>query len=185
MLIRPATRDDLDAITGIYAHAVLHGTASYELEPPDRQVMAERMGQIVKDGFPYLVAEQDGAVMGFAYANHYRTRPAYRFMAEDSIYVAPDAQGMGVGRALLTALVEACDALGLYRMIAVIGDGTHNTASVALHKSLGFHHCGTISASGFKHGRWLDTVLMQRDLAAAKSGPPAEADYPLHHRKPD
>ena len=184
MHIRPATPDDLDAITAIYAEAVLNGAGSYELDPPDRATMEERMAQVLAAGFPYIVAEDEAGILGYAYASHYRTRPAYRFLAEDSIYVAPAAKGKGVGKALLTELIEACDAIGFYRMIAVIGDGGVNVASVALHRSLGFVECGRISGSGFKHGRWLDTVFMQRDLPGAEGRTPSAQDYPLHHRKP-
>lgn len=185
MHIRPATAGDLDAITAIYADAVVNGTASYELEPPDRTEMAHRMAQIVAAGFPYIVAEDASGILGYAYAGYYRTRPAYRFMVEDSIYVAPAAKGKGVGKALLSALIEACDAIGFYRMIAVIGDGAVNAASVNLHRSLGFTECGRIAGSGFKHGRWLDTVFMQRDLPGARDRTPARQDYPLHYGKPD
>ncbi len=184
MQLRPATDADLDTITAIYADAVTHGTASYELEPPGRAEMARRMAQIVADGFPYIVAEDETGLLGYAYANHYRTRPAYRFMAEDSIYVAPHAKGKGVGRALLSALMEACDAAGFFRMIAVIGDGGANAASVGLHRSLGFTECGRITGSGFKHGRWLDTVFMQYDLPGAEGRMPSREDYPLNYAKP-
>lgn len=184
MNIRPATEADLDTITEIYAEAVRNGTGSYELDPPDRGEMAKRMASIVADGFPYLVAEDEGAVIAFAYASYFRTRPAYRFIVEDSVYVTPKAKGQGVGKALLTALIDACGALGFWRMVAVIGDGEGNAASVALHRTMGFVECGRMTGSGFKHGRWLDTVTMQRDLSAAAAGMPSEKDFPAHFAKP-
>jgi L-amino acid N-acyltransferase YncA len=185
MRIRPVSEADLDAITEIYAEAVRNGTGSYELDPPDRNEMADRMAAVAKDGFPYLVAETGGNVLGFAYASHFRTRPAYRFIVEDSVYIAPDAKGQGVGKALLAALIERCGQLGFWRMVAVIGDGGVNTASVALHRSLGFEECGRMTGSGFKHGRWLDTVLMQRDLSAATDALPSERNFPAHFTKPE
>ena len=161
--IRPATPADIPAITRIYAHAVDHGTASFELAPPDESDMARRMRELLAGDFPYLAAEADGAIVGYAYAAAYRARPAYRFTVEDSVYVAPDALGRGVGRVLLTALIEAAGGRGYRQMIAVIGD-SENTASVALHAALGFAHIGTLPNVGYKFGRWLDTVLMQRPL---------------------
>jgi phosphinothricin acetyltransferase len=156
LLVRPSIEADISAITAIYAHAVGHGTASFEVEPPDEAEMARRRQAVLAGGYPYLVAEIDGTLAGYA----------YRFTVEDSIYVAPDRQGSGVGRALLVALIEACEALGFRQMVAVIGDSA-SQGSIRLHESLGFRPVGVLEAIGFKHGRWLDVVLMQRALGAA------------------
>jgi L-amino acid N-acyltransferase YncA len=164
LTIRSASGADISAITGIYAAAVTHGTASFELEPPDQAEMARRMRELMDNGFPYLTAENGGALVGYAYAGPYRQRPAYRLTVEDSVYVAPDAQRRGIGRALLAALIEQSEARGYRQMIAVIGDSTLQAASIGLHEALGFHHVGILQGVGFKHGRWLDSVLMQRAL---------------------
>ena len=164
IVIRAAEPADIAAITRIYAHAVRFGTASFEIEPPDEAEMARRQRALIDGGFPYLVAEGDGAVLGYAYAGPYRTRPAYRFSVENSVYVAPEAHRRGVGRALLERLVAAAQARGFRQMIAVIGD-SDQAPSIALHRAAGFRLVGTIAAVGFKHGRWLDSVLMQRELA--------------------
>lgn len=169
--LRPAAHSDIAAITAIYRPAVLTGTASFELEPPDEGEMSRRYGAIVDAGYPYLVAERGGALLGYAYANAFRPRPAYRFTVEDSIYVAPDAQGLGVGRALLERLLAITTEAGFRQMIAVIGDSAQ-TPSIQLHRRAGFTFAGTYHAVGFKHGRWLDTVLMQRALGAGDSTPP-------------
>ena len=161
--VRPAAARDMAAVAEIYRHAVLYGTATFELDPPDEAEMTSRFSAITGQGYPYVVAEIDGRVAGYAYAAAYRTRPAYRFSVEDSIYLAPEAQGKGVGRALLTELISLCEAKGFRQMIAVIGD-SRQFASIALHRSLGFIFSGTIHAVGFKHGRWLDSVIMQRAL---------------------
>jgi phosphinothricin acetyltransferase len=173
LLVRPSIEADISAITAIYAHAVGHGTASFEVEPPDEAEMARRRQAVLAGGYPYLVAEIDGTLAGYAYAGAYRPRPAYRFTVEDSIYVAPDRQGSGVGRALLVALIEACEALGFRQMVAVIGDSA-SQGSIRLHESLGFRPVGVLEAIGFKHGRWLDAVLMQRPLGHGASMPPRE-----------
>jgi L-amino acid N-acyltransferase YncA len=171
-LIRSARPADIAATTRIYAHAVRHGTASFELEPPQEAEMARRQSTLLADGFPYLVAEADGSVLGYAYAGPYRARPAYRFTVEDSVYIAPDAQGRGLGRLLLEALIVESEARGYRQMIAVIGDSAQH-ASIALHAALGFRLIGTFQAVGFKFGRWLDTVLMQRALGqGAETEPP-------------
>ena len=162
--IRSAHPADLATITEIYRDAVLHGTATYEIDPPDLQEMTKRFHAITADGFPYVVAEQDGIVIGYAYASYFRARPAYWWSVEDSIYIAPEAKGKGLGKVLIQRLIDDCTALGFRQFIAVIGDGHEASASVRLHKKAGFKHSGTISGSGFKHGRWLDTVLMQLDL---------------------
>jgi L-amino acid N-acyltransferase YncA len=164
LLIRPTEEDDLPAIAVIYDEAVRTGTASYELDPPGVAEMTRRFRELISKGFPYLSALRDGDLVGYAYAGPYRPRPAYRFSVEDSIYIAPNAQAAGVGRALLSALIAHCEAKNFRQMIAVIGGGTEHPASVRLHERLGFRQIGIIEASGFKHGRWLDTVLMQRPL---------------------
>jgi L-amino acid N-acyltransferase YncA len=171
ILVRPSQDPDLDAIAAIYAHAVLHGTASFELDPPSKAEMARRRDAILEGGYPYLVAEKDGVVLGYAYAGAYRTRPAYRSTVEDSIYVAPSAQGQGVGRLLLAALIEECEARDFRLMVAVIGD-EESRGSVGLHRSLGFTPVGTLKGIGYKHGRWLSTVLMQRPLGRGMQEPP-------------
>ncbi len=170
--VRPATEADLPAITVIYAHAVLNSTASYEYDPPSLAEMTARFEALKAGQFPYLAAEADGAVIGYAYASHFRTRPAYRFTVEDSIYLAPEAQGRGFGKLLLVELIAQCEALGFRQMIAVIGDGAVNLASVGLHAALGFQHSGRIEGSGFKFGRWCDTLLMQRALNGGTGAPP-------------
>ena len=162
--IRSAETSDLDAITAIYADAVLNGTASYELDPPSCSEMQARFYRLRDGGFPYIVAELGGHVAGYAYVGPFRPRPAYRFIVEDSVYIAPDRQGQGLGRALLERLVSETQALGFRQMLAVIGDGNAQSASVKLHEALGFRHCGTLEGSGFKRGRWLDTVLMQLSM---------------------
>ena len=173
-MIRTASAGDIAAITGIYGPAVEHGTASFELEPPSQAEMLRRFTDITAAGYPYLVAEQDAAVVGYAYVNAYRTRAAYRFAVEDSIYVSPSAQGKGIGRALLAALIEASEARGYRQMIAVIGD-SRQFGSIALHRSAGFVFSGTLHSVGYKFGRWLDSVNMQRALGPGDSAPVDEA----------
>jgi len=172
MLIRPATPADIPAITEIYAHAVLHGTASFELDPPDEAEMARRQRSLLDGGFPYLTAENDDGIAGYAYAGLYRTRPAYRWSVEDSVYVSPNAHRRGVGRALLERLIAECEQRGFRQMIAVIGDSTQQTPSIELHRALGFRTVGVLENVGYKFDRWLDSVLMQRDLGpGAATGP--------------
>jgi L-amino acid N-acyltransferase YncA len=166
--IRFAQASDNAAITRIYAHAVRHGTASFETEPPDEAEMARRQSALEAGGFPFLVAEQDGEVVGYAYAGPYRARPGYRFTVEDSIYIAAQAQGRGIGRALLAKLIAEAEQRGFRQMIAVIGDSAQ-IASIALHEAAGFRLVGTFEAVGFKFGRWLDSVLMQRALGEGAS----------------
>jgi L-amino acid N-acyltransferase YncA len=171
VILRPATGDDIAAITRIYADAVAHGTASFELEPPDQAEMARRQQALLAGGYPYLVAEVKSAIAGYAYAGAYRARPAYRWCVEDSVYVAPDYHRRGIGRLLLARLLEECEQRGFRQMIAVIGDSAQ-TPSIALHAALGFDLIGTLRAVGFKHGRWLDTPLMQRALGSGDTAPP-------------
>ncbi|ODA92099.1 GNAT family N-acetyltransferase [Mesorhizobium sp. SEMIA 3007] len=178
IVIRAASAADLDTITEIYADAVTHGTASYELEPPSRAEMGTRFATLTAGGFPYLVAEKDGAVLGYAYAGAFRPRPAYRFIVEDSVYVAPDAKGQGIGLKLMRSLIAAAEAAGFRQIIAVIGDGHADSASVRLHEKLGFRHSGRLEGSGYKHGRWLDTVFMQLSLNGGASLPPDADSLP-------
>jgi L-amino acid N-acyltransferase YncA len=172
LTIRPATPADIPAITRIYAEAVINGTASFELTPPDEAEMARRMSALTAAGYPYLAAESGRTLAGYAYAGAYRPRPAYRLTVEDSVYVAPEAQGRGVGRALLAALIEAAGACGYRQMLAVIGDSPRQAASIGLHAALGFRQVGLLPDVGFKHGRWLDTLLMQRELGKGSATNP-------------
>jgi phosphinothricin acetyltransferase len=169
--IRPATPADIPAITRIYAHAVETGTASFELSPPDEADMRTRMQTILEGKFPYFVAEIDGRIAGYAYASLYRTRPAYRFTVEDSVYVAPEMHRRGVGKALLEKLIEQCTALGFRQMIAVIGD-SDQAASIGVHRACGFEDAGNLRNIGWKFGRWLDTPLMQRALGPGSTTTP-------------
>ena len=173
-LIRPATADDLPAIAAIYAHHVLNGTGTFETTPPTADEMAARHAEVQARGLPWLVAEQAGNVRGYAYCQWFKPRPAYRFSAEDSIYLHPDAAGQGLGRQLLSALVVQAEATGVRKLIAVIGDSA-NAGSIAVHRSLGFTPVGTIAACGWKFGRWLDIVLMEKALGAGSSTPPEAA----------
>jgi len=174
MHIRPATRADLRAITPIYAHHVLTGLASFEVEPPSAQEMGTRFDAITDAGYPYLVAEDGGAIVGYAYANYYRTRPAYRHSVEDSIYIAPDALGRGLGKALLVRLIDECTTRGYRQMLAVIGD-SGNAGSIGVHRACGFEQVGTLRSIGFKFGRWVDSVLMQRALGSGDATLPSGA----------
>lgn len=169
-IIRPCTGDDIPAVTAIYRHAVATGTASFEIDPPDEAEMLRRFEALRAGHHPYLVAEQAGEIAGYAYAGAYRARPAYRGTVENSVYVAPDRQGRGIGRALLAGVIEAATAGGFRQMVAVIGD-SGNAASVGLHAALGFEPVGTLRSVGWKHGRWLDTVLMQRALGPGDTTP--------------
>ncbi len=163
ILVRAASVEDLGAAQAIYAHHVQTGFASFEEEPPDRAEMARRREDVLARGLPYLVAEHDGAVRGFAYAGPFRLRSAYRYTVEDSVYVAPDAVSQGFGRALLGELVLRCTTLGLRQMVAVIGD-VDNAPSIRLHESFGFRRVAVLPSIGFKLGRWVDSVIMQRAL---------------------
>lgn len=174
--IRPATIDDLAAIGDIYAESVLNGVATYELVPPSPAEMRDRFGSVTGLGYPWLVAEADGAIAGYAYASAFRTRPAYRWLVEDSIYLDPAARGRGIGRALLDRLLGDCERLGFRQMVAVIGGA--EPASIGVHRAAGFAACGRIAASGFKFGRWLDTEFMQKALGEGRSNLPDETVYP-------
>jgi phosphinothricin acetyltransferase len=169
--VRPAGPDDIGEIHAIYAHHVLKGLASFEEEPPSQAELRRRYEEVTARGLPYLVAEFGGMVAGYAYCTLYRTRSAYRYALEDSVYIRPDAQGRGIGRTLLAELVRRCEILGYRQMIAVIGDSA-NAASIGLHASAGFLRVGTLRSAGFKFGRWVDSVLMQRPLGVGDAGPP-------------
>jgi len=169
--LRTATSADIPAITRIYAHAVEHGTASFELELPDEAEMTRRQQALLAQNFPYIVAELAGAVVGYAYAGPYRDRRAYDWCVEDSLYIAPEFHRKGIGRLLLTRLVAESEARGFRQIIGVIGDSA-NTASIAVHAAVGFRLIGNFQSIGFKHGRWLDTVLMQRALGSGDTLPP-------------
>jgi L-amino acid N-acyltransferase YncA len=171
--LRAATAADVAAIAAVYRPAVLRGTASFELQPPDEAEMLRRFTSITGAGFPYFVAILEGRVVGYAYVNAYRTRPAYRFTVENSVYIAPEAQGNGIGTLLLNALIKASTAKGYRLMVAVIGD-SRNQASITLHRNAGFTFCGTIHAVGYKFGRWLDSVIMELPLGEGDTSAPAE-----------
>jgi phosphinothricin acetyltransferase len=171
VIIRPAEEQDAGAIAAIYEPAVLHGFGTFETVPPDAAWWDARRRDIQGCGLPFLVAEEAGRVLGFASAGPFRPRPGYRFTAEDSVYVAPDTQGKGVGRVVLAAVVEACEAAGVRQLVAVIGD-SQNHASINLHQSLGFEHSGVGRSFGFKHGRWVDIVWMQKALNGGDTSAP-------------
>jgi L-amino acid N-acyltransferase YncA len=163
LTLRPGTDLDVPAITAIYGHHVTHGTGTFETTPPTEADMAARRADVIAKGLPYLVAEQDGRILGFAYCQWFKPRPAYRFSAEDSIYLHPDAARRGVGKQLLAALCHQAEAVGVRKLIAVIGDSA-NTGSIGVHGSCGFSKVGVIQSCGWKFGRWLDIVLMERAL---------------------
>ncbi len=171
VLIRPAAPHDIGTITRIYADAVVRGTASFEIEPPDEAEMLRRQTALLNNGFPYFAAEIEGVVAGYAYAGPYRARPAYKWSVEDSVYVAPELHRKGVGALLLRALIAASTQRRYRQMIAVIGDSAQ-IGSIALHERAGFTHIGTLRSVGFKHGQWLDTVLMQRALGEGDTTAP-------------
>jgi phosphinothricin acetyltransferase len=174
--LRPALPEDVAAIAAIYAQHVATGTASFELAPPALDEMARRYAQLVASGYPYFVAhDANERVVGYAYASAYRPRPAYRHTVQDSVYVAADAARRGVGGRLLAALIDACAARGDRQMIAIIG-GSDNEASIALHARLGFVVAGRLVAVGWKHGRWIDSVMMQRPLGEAALAPPRDPE---------
>ena len=174
LLIRPSAEADLPAIARIYGHAVLHGTGTFELEVPDEAAMAQRRADVLGKDLPWLVAERDGLVLGYAYANHFRPRRAYRFCLEDSIYLDEGARGHGVGRLLLAELMAQCEARGARQMLAVIGDSA-NAGSVGVHRACGFEDVGVFKAAGWKFGRWLDVVLMQKALGEGDANAPQDA----------
>jgi L-amino acid N-acyltransferase YncA len=168
--LRDSRDDDLPALVAIYAHHVLHGTGTFELDAPDAAEMARRRAEVLGRGLPWLVAERGGQVLGYAYANYFRPRMAYRFCLEDSIYLAPEAQGAGLGSLLLAELIARCEAQGARQMVAVIGDSA-NLASIGVHRRAGFEPMGVMKAAGWKFERWLDVVFMQRELGLGASTP--------------
>ena len=172
-LIRPSSDADLPAITAIYAHHVLHGTGSFETEPPSVADMMARRADVLSKGLPYLVVEQDGKIAGFAYGNWFKPRPAYRYSVEDSIYMAPDLQGKGLGRALLAELMARFEAVGIRKVMAIVGDSA-NTGSVGIHLALGFTQVGIVDSCGWKFGAWRDIVIMQKTLGLGNTQPPNE-----------
>ena len=172
-LIRPSSDADLPAITAIYAHHVLHGTGSFETEPPSVADMTARRADVLSKGLPYLVVEQDGKIAGFAYGNWFKPRPAYRYSVEDSIYMAPDLQGKGLGRALLAELLARFEAVGIRKVMAIVGDSA-NTGSVGIHLALGFAQVGIVDSCGWKFGAWRDIVIMQKTLGLGDTQPPNE-----------
>ena len=174
LLIRPSTSADVRAITAIYGWNVLHGTGTFELDSPDDAEMARRRDDVLAKRLPWLVAQRDRVVVGYAYANHFRPRPAYRFCVEDSVYLADGCQGQGLGRLLLAELMARCEAAGARQMLAVIGDSA-NLGSVGVHRALGFDHVGVMKAAGWKFGRWLDVVVMQKQLGAGATTSPQDA----------
>lgn len=169
-MIRDATVADAAAIAAIYAHHILHGVASYETDPPSANAMGERLERVLRRNWPWLVFERDGLVAGYAYATQMRDRAAYRYTFEDSVYVAAEHVGQGIGRSLLTALIERVDRLGARQMIAVIGGA--EPASIALHARLGFREVGRLEGAGYKFGRWLDSVYMQRAISDGAASDP-------------
>ncbi len=176
-LIRPSADNDLDAITRIYGHHVLHGTGTFETTPPTPAEMAARRADVLSKGLPWLVIEDEGQVLGFGYGNWFKPRPAYRFSVEDSIYLAPEAAGKGLGRALLTELLAAFERAGTRKVMAVIGDSA-NAGSIGVHRALGFEHVGVVPSCGWKFDRWLDIVLMQKSLGLGDTTPPTETGSP-------
>ncbi|GAA0580011.1 GNAT family N-acetyltransferase [Craurococcus roseus] len=171
MELRDAGPADVPAMTAIYAHHVLHGTGTFEEEPPDEAEMARRMGNVQDQGWPWLVAEEDGKILGFAYLNQFRPRSAYRYAGEDSVYVRNDIRGQGVGKALVAALLRRAEDCGFRQIFAVIGD-SENVGSIGLHVSLGFRQVGVMRSTGAKFGRWLDVVTMQRAVGEGDREPP-------------
>ncbi len=169
--IRPSTDQDVPEITAIYSHHVLHGTGTFETTPPNEADMATRRADVLSKGLPYLVAEDGGMVLGFAYCNWFKPRPAYRYSAEDSIYLHPDARGRGLGRELLSALSQQAEAAGVRKLIAVIGDSA-NAGSIGVHRTNGFGHVGILKSCGWKFGEWRDVVLMEKVLGEGDTTAP-------------
>ena len=171
LLLRPSRPEDLPAITAIYGWHVANGSGTFELDAPDEAEMASRRDDILAKGLPWLVIEHGAQVLGYAYANHFRPRRAYRYALEDSVYVAPEAQRRGLGRVLLAELIARCEALGARQMYAVIGDSA-NAGSIGVHKALGFTEVGVMRAAGWKFDRWLDVVILQRRLGPGEHSAP-------------
>lgn len=174
LVIRDCAHGDLEGVTAIYAQSVRDDTASFELTPPDVDEMARRHAELVNAGYPYLVADGGGSILGYAFAGPYRPRPAYRHTVENTVYVEKGLQRRGIGRALMERLIDECEAHGFRQMISVIGDAAH-LASIEFHKALGFSYVGALVSVGYKHGKWLDCVLLQRPLGAGDHAPPERA----------
>jgi len=172
-IIRPSLPEDMPAITAIYAHHVLGGTGTFELDPPSLADLATRREEVLSKALPYLVATDGNKLLGFAYCNWFKPRPAYRFSAEDSIYMAPQAQGKGLGRALLTELAARAERAGVRKLIAVIGDSA-NTGSIAVHQSVGFSLVGTLKSCGWKFGQWRDVIMMDMTLGQGDRSAPQD-----------
>ena len=177
LLIRPSRDSDMAALTAVYAHHVLHGTGTFETEPPGVPEMSARRADVLSKGLPYLVAELDGELAGFAYGNWFKPRPAYRYSVEDSIYLAPGLQRQGVGRALLAELLARFEAVGIRKVMAIVGDSA-NAGSVGLHLALGFAQVGVIEDCGWKFGAWRDIVILQKTLGEGSATPPQPSDTP-------
>jgi len=171
-IVRPAEISDMAAVTAIYAHHVLHSTASFEIEPPTLEEMSRRRAEVVAIGFPYLVADEGGVVLGFAYVRPFHPRAAYADTVENGIYLRPDSVRCGLGKLLMRELIQICQAIGLRQMIAVVG-GSGNVASIRLHESLGFRVAGQLHSVGYKHNQWLDTVYLQLPLGAGDTTAPS------------
>lgn len=178
MLIRTVEERDIPAVTAIYGHHVINGLGTFEETPPTAAAMSRRIETVRGLNLPWLVAEDEGKIAGYAYASAFRPRPGYRYTAEDSVYVAPDGMGRGVGRAVLSEVISRCEAVGLRRLLAVIGD-SGNEASIGLHRALGFEIVGIARGVGFKHGRWVDIVWMQRPLNEGDQAPPLSVGLSL------
>ncbi len=174
LLIRPSEAADLPAITAIYGWNVLNGTGTFELDAPDEAEMTRRRNDVIGKGLPWLVVERAGVVLGYAYANHFRPRRAYRFCLEDSVYLAADAKGQGLGSLLLAELMARCEAAGARQILAVIGD-SQNVGSIGAHRTLGFEHVGVMKAAGWKFDRWLDVIIMQKQLGQGADTDPADS----------
>jgi L-amino acid N-acyltransferase YncA len=174
LTLRPSSAPDIPAITAIYAHHVLHGTGTFETTPPTEEEMTARRADVLAKGLPWLVAERDGRVLGFAYCQWFKPRPAYRYSAEDSIYLHPDAARQGLGGQLLAALIRSAEAAGVRKLIAVIGD-SGNAGSIGVHRAAGFEQVGIVRSCGWKFGRWLDIVLMDKALADGDRSAPQVA----------
>lgn len=180
LLIRSSLDEDISAITAIYSHHVLHGTGTFETEPPSTVDMSNRRADVLTKGLPYLVAEQDGEVVGFAYGNWFKPRPAYRYSVEDSVYLAPNLYRKGLGRALLAELLARLEAGGIRKVMAIIGDSA-NAGSVGVHRALGFSQAGVIESCGWKLGAWRDIVIMQKTLGAGNTLPPGDVSVQAAH----
>jgi phosphinothricin acetyltransferase len=179
VIIRAASPGDAAAVGAIYGHHVLNGLGTFEEDPPSDAEMADRISAVLDRGLPYLAAEDgEGRVVGFCYASPFRPRSAYRFIAEESVYIHPDFIGQGLGKALVRRVIETCEALGLRQLVAVVGDSA-NAGSIGLHRSLGFRQIGVGEGFGFKHGRWVDIVWMQRALGPGHAAPPTAAGLRL------